>query len=800
MRPDGRWIAALALCLATVAAAPCAGPAGGKALSGAEQTLFKIWTEQLSDAARSAKTKIEAAEGLLTRTYPQAAEALTEFLEKDANRPAQIAVAEAVARQGGGADSFIDPLMAMLTGGEPSVRAPAARALATYKDLGVPDRLVTVALDRKKDRAVRLACLIALERMLDKKAVDGLVRLLDDHDLTVRKAAAESLAHMTNVRAMDRMEWKRWWRKNKNKGREEWLADLTESLAQRKLELEAENARLRKQLASTMRELYAATPSVRQDSLLRRILNDPLADVRLVGADLVDRRIAENAPVSPEVRGEIRSMLSDEAAEVRQAAATVVAHLGDADSLKVLLARLDLEQVPETAAAVLKALGQLRDPQALPAVLKHIGAAEEVVAAAAAGALARIALAKPLEGPMLARASKALLDEYAAIAGGTNSLLVREALLTAMGVLGNKDFIPSMTQALGDSQARVRQAAVHALARLGLEELGDLLEPYAADKDYGVRQATVEALGVLGGTRHLKVILQRTDPDAEPQASVRSQAWDVAMSVLAEADLAPLAEALEILAPRKDSPDRKVRVHELYVEKLRAARDPGLSAAEYELAKALLANARPAEAARHLQEVHRHCVASKSPKTIEVWRMWVQALLRANDPAGIDAMAAQTAAEPVAQATAILRERIAQLREAKDFDALIPLAERAVNVLAKRLAAADLKALQTDLAEARSAQLAADRKRVSDLAARLLGADDNARRAAAAELAAMGNRAIGPMLEELRKAVAAKPPAPKAEQTLLAALQQLAPDLTGYDPAAPKDQKLKVIDAWKKGL
>ena len=76
------------------------------------------------------EAKREAALLLLTRSYPQATALLKAFLGDSSNRPAQVAVAEAIAHSGRTRPAFVQPLLAMLTGKEPSVRAAAANALA----------------------------------------------------------------------------------------------------------------------------------------------------------------------------------------------------------------------------------------------------------------------------------------------------------------------------------------------------------------------------------------------------------------------------------------------------------------------------------------------------------------------------------------------------------------------------------------------------------------------------------------------------------------------------------------------
>ena len=54
-------------------------------LTASEKLLFKNWVAQLSDSSRYPKTKIEAAEALLTRDYSEAEKVLRDFLSNKTN-------------------------------------------------------------------------------------------------------------------------------------------------------------------------------------------------------------------------------------------------------------------------------------------------------------------------------------------------------------------------------------------------------------------------------------------------------------------------------------------------------------------------------------------------------------------------------------------------------------------------------------------------------------------------------------------------------------------------------------------
>jgi HEAT repeat protein len=779
--------------------------AAGAGLTAEQELELRMFTGQLADPSRAAKTKVEAAELLLSRSYPQASEALGKFLEDPANRMGQIAVAEAIASQGTEQRMFVEPLMAMLTGAEPSVRPAAARALAAYKTGGVADKLLAIARDEKADKTVRLVTISALQRVLDRQAVDVLIQLVDNQDLAIRNAAAESLAKLTNIRdfAGDPKKWKKWWSQNKTKPASAWLADLAESLAREKTRLEDENTELKTRLATAMTDYYAATPAAMQDKLLIGFLKDPLPDVRLVGVRLTDRRVSTSGEVPEEIRAQLCAMLADDDSRIRRSTALLEANLGDPNAADLLLGRLKVEEIPEVKQGLLTAVGQLKDPKVVGPVLKEVDSKDAPVAAAAASALARVALAAPLEGAIHDLAVKVLLARYAdSSSSSVNGYApaLREALLTAMGTIADENFIPAMRSALADPAATVRLAGVKGLAQFRKPELTDAVAGLAGDDDRGVRQAVLDALGLIAGARDLQTVLKRTEPAVEPDATVREKAWTVAMAILAKADAQTLAGVCDALADRLDAVSQRITLRQMLVASLRASKNNQWPAASRKLAVDLLAASRPAEAAPLLGQAYAACQAGKSPEAREVYLEWVDALLKANDPLIFKAMADAAQEGEFPGVLEKVEKRIGELMADGKYAPAILLAGEVIRQLSSRLSPAQVASFQKILDDAKARQLAVDRARVEQLAAQLQSADATTGKAAAAELKAMGDRAVGPLVEALRTIVAGAQPNPAAEKAIVDILVQIAPKLTGYDLAEAKALKLKRIQEWVKGM
>jgi len=796
-----RIVATVILCLLW-AEASCAESA--PPLTDAEQTDLRLLSGQLADPTRVAKTKLEAAQQLLKRNYPQAAEALKGFLADNANRPAQIAVAQAIGLGAVENTVFIDPLMAMLIGTEASVRGPAARALATYKNHGVHDKLMTIVHDVKRERAVRLEIITILQGLLDKKAVDALIKLLDDRDAAIRDAAAAALTALTNIRTFgnDPDRWKAWWDKNESKPRTVWVADLAESLGRANAALEAQNTLLRARLVRSYQELYAATPSARRDAVLMEYLKDALGDIRLLGLELANGRTLRGEKIPPAMAQQAQAMLTDKDDRVRRLSALLVANLKGDDAVRTLLARLKAETSRSVRQGLLQALGELRDPVAIPAVLEEIASKYEDVAASAARALQKIAEKNPFPQDRQDAVAKVLVERYRQNGFSPDGSALREALLSAMGIVPTKAVTALLQDALKDQAATVRLAAVNGLAGLGQPALAAPIVPLLSDVDRGVRQAAIVAVGKLDGATHLQTLLERTRPSVEADAAVQKQAWDVIMPVLQQAKGDVLDTVWQTLAKREGVSEQRTKVGQLFISALAAAKDPRLPTVQRELAALLMASSRPAEAAALLGEAHAALAKADSPDTQTTWLEWIKALLASANPESVKVMALQPSAEAFAQARKLLDARLKALLAEGQFSQVVLIASAAIEQLGAdtRLSAVEKAALAQTLTTAREKQAAADRLLVTKLIPQLAGADATAAATATAELKGMGDRAVGPLVEELRKALTADKPDPKIEKAILDVLGPIAPKLDGYDVAADLAGRLKCVDGWLKAL
>ena len=769
-------------------------------LTKAEEVELTNSVDQLTDRSRDAKTKAEAADLLLTRSYPQAAEAIKGLLQDGGNVAAQTAMAEGIARHGGRSE-YVGPLMVMLIGADPFARSAAGRALVTYKDPAVMRQMIGLALDTGRDKSARLPAIIALKRVLDKEAVDALVKLLDDRDAAVRDTAMESLEILTNIRDFNEAgPWKAWWEQNKNRDRLEWLTELAESVARTKAALEAENVKLRERLRQALADAYDALSSpATRDAFVSGLLKDPLAEVRLEGLRLARRRVESSGePLSAEVRGQVRQLLSDGDAPVRESAAATVGRIGDPASVQALMERLAVEDSADVQAALLTALGQLRDARALPEVLPRLNSKYDTVCAAAAKALGWIATKQPLPDEQRQEAVRALVSRYrqASSVSASDGLAVREALLGAMGVLQDKRFLPEFQAACKDASANIRLMAADAIVALKDPAAAESLLPLLNDSDRGVRLMAVKGVASLGGEKYLESVLGRIEPAVESESSVREAAWTAVMGIFAQSGDKVLVSVCDRLRDRDDADVQRAQVLAELVRRLREAKSADLPVRQRELASVLMALRRPAEAAAQLAEVLKNSPSSESAG--EVWHEYVDGLLAANDPSVCRVLADQTDEEAFSQGVEKLLLQLEQGSSGDNYTAVMAMVVEARRTLFVRLAPPRQQTLLgiQDACSARQAR--ADKALVSQQVAALAGADEAARSAATTKLAVLGDRAVLPLIDELRKELTAAKPNPDTEKAIVACLKQLAPHLSNYLFTATTAEKIARLDEWTK--
>ena len=651
--------------------------------------------------------------------------------------------------------------------------------------------------DRQVAEPVRLAGVSALSRALDKGSVDTLIWLLDSPEPNLRPAAANALAKLTGIRSFgtDSQRWRTWWAANKDKSRQDWLADLADGLSRQNASLETDLTRLHARLASTMEDLYNTTPPANRPALLVGFLKDALPDVRVRGLDLTDRRAAKAEPLAAETAGLVKALMGDDDPGVRAAAVKVFATLNDPDAPAVLMKRLDSEPVDIVRQALVTALGALRVPQATDRLLQALADEPNGTAVAAALALDRVVAAAPLSDAQQVKAVEVVSKRYGQ--AGASQRELREALLETMGILGRSEFASDMHSAVADDDPAVRLAGVRGLQKLNNPAAADAVAPLVADADRGVRLAAISALGSFASADYLELLMNRTRAEVEADPAVRDKAWEAVTSLLAKAPVEKVRATVDSLANRPDAtlyratagqpggpPGRRPA---------RPASPPGSSW--------LRRSRPPAGPPRRPSNWPRR--TSPWPRTPPRPAPFGRAGSRPCWPPTIPRawrIAAQKDPNLFAEAVQLLLDDSASDQAAGKHAVVIAMCEQSLGALKDRLTAAQQTALSRLLEQSRAQQITADRQKVGQLLQQIVSGDEAARKSTTGNLEAMRHRAVRPLVEQLRESLAADPPKPAVEGIIVATLVKLAPDLNGYDLQATRTIKLKVIDGWLTSL
>ncbi|HUP69796.1 MAG TPA: HEAT repeat domain-containing protein [Acidimicrobiales bacterium] len=181
-----------------------------------------------------------------------------------------------------------------------------------------------------------------------------------------------------------------------------------------------------------------------------------------------------------------RSFLEDPSPKVRASALGALARLGALTSADVAAALADLDPALRRRACEL-AVGHDVD------LVPFLGDDDASVAETAAWALGERGGAGEDEEGLHPSAPARVVEALAAMAGGHEDALCREAAVAALGAVGDERGLPAILAATTDKPT-IRRRAVIALAPFDGPEVKEALERARADRDWQVRQAAEDLL------------------------------------------------------------------------------------------------------------------------------------------------------------------------------------------------------------------------------------------------------------------------------------------------------------------
>ena len=276
----------------------------------------------------------------------------------------------------------------------------------------------------------------------DTTVVNALIARLKDENAGVRRAAAQSLGQLGDIRAVPPL-----------------IAVLADSDGE---------------VRSAAVDALADLEDPRAIGPIAGLLKDPVTDVKRNALGALSHW-EQGVPTAPVV-----ALLDDGDADVRHQAVDLLEHL-HARSAGSAIARLIHDPSADVRTAVVQALGNLREQSGIAAITEALGDPNADVRQAALGALND--LRAPIAEATLLNLMK---DQNADVRQRAAELAGERSVVAA---------IPQLRRLIDDPRSDVREAATEALGHLADPAARQALQAALQSPDPKVRRAAAEALG-----------------------------------------------------------------------------------------------------------------------------------------------------------------------------------------------------------------------------------------------------------------------------------------------------------------
>ena len=756
--------------------------------------------EQLKGTQRSQGTRLEAAKTLLHSEHPGAIRILRVLLQ-DSTRPAsQIAIADAMVMEGIEHDSFVLPLVAMIKGKDIAGRRAAANALVHFRSETAGNEIIRLASDVDLAIDHRLAVIHAMSESLNRKLISALIELLKEKNSVIRKAVVHSLEQITQLNGFgeDYAKWSKWWRKYKLWSRNEWLEYAAKTFSIKKTLVYEENVKLRKRLVTVARELYHTESKQKRIARLSQMFVDPLADIRLLGLTLADTVVMDDPELLSELKPLVISMLDDKSPNVRKSAVLLLTTCGGKDALGRLIDILEVEKSIDVRVGVYRALGRLKDSSSTSAVLKGISHGSDSEASAASNALGHIfSVSKSVSISNRLQIVMALKNRYiAASTKDDNTMILRESLLSTMGQFSANSFIDIMKQGLKDESAIIRRVCV-----VGLTKGADIANARAIselinDTDRGIRQVVISALMKLNGIKYINMILKHADVSVESDPVVRKQAADAVLVIAKKLKADEFPQVFSLLGKKPEGSELRIGLLQQYIALLRKTKPSLLPAALYEFGAELMKTGRSVEATAPLNEALDLVRKSKpsKPTIDEIWTRYIDSMMISGDIELGTVIANCDSKDRIAIAVLRLKWYTGNIKELDNLKN-ISMINEVLAKAGKHISDDDLVYLEGKLDLFQAKRLLTDLLYVQKLLSRI-SSDGSPDAKSLDQIVKMGERALLPLLEDLKTSLAAKKIDTKMEKVIVDLVAKINSDMGKYPITGDLKTKQQTVDSW----
>ncbi len=595
---------------------------------------LKIYKSTLLEGS-SEQIRIDAATVMLFNENPLARQILLETLRQPGNSAARMAVCKALTQTRAtdkpiaNKEDFIQPLLEILAGDDTAAARLAAEATLIFDYEQVQQDLERMLTDASVQS--RLNAILALKVRPDVRAAIRLIKLVDDPESSVAKAAEEALDSLGIPVGKDAEARKQDIYRLQREGLAAFLRRRLVRLEAEMRNLAAEVALWRDRYLSELRQRYdGIVDEAAKAKFLADHLGSPEPIVKLWALDKVrqDRVGTTTKSKLPVELGPILiNLVSDQDRRVRLSVANLLSLMGELNSAEKLLEQIKSEQDDEVKMEIFRALGV-----AVPSAALYnppIKISPEVRGQTLAWAAIFLAEDNPQKAQKGAEVIKKLLEQNGLTpedAGKYLGLLaqrynqqvnavdgtLRGELLGAMAGLcaprsvcrdqAAQIYRPLFEGALSDPADLVRQAAVDGLVHIDrVGALGRLRKDLVNDPSPIIRRKLIDLRGEVGGGEDLLWLAERMGATGESDP-----AWQAMLKIFRRSGVTVANEWMAKLdsdaSPNRLSREQKISLLEIAEQKAAGENRPAvLKDTRARLARLYLASGQFERAAKCLE-------------------------------------------------------------------------------------------------------------------------------------------------------------------------------------------------------
>jgi hypothetical protein len=217
------------------------------------------------------------------------------------------------------------------------------RTLGQIESDDIARELAETARNEQADLAQRRLAIRALGEHRRLFAAEDLIELTSVNRLPqVQAWAYDALANLSHQDKLgqDRAAWAQWYNQASDLNATEWQRMLHENLLKQLRGRQQTENRVQDRLIQTQRALHTATPPDQRAALLVELMKEPLDATRRLAMDLTRQRAEDGGEFGALLREQLRKMLDDDLAKVREESATLLGQLLDATGADLIAQRL----------------------------------------------------------------------------------------------------------------------------------------------------------------------------------------------------------------------------------------------------------------------------------------------------------------------------------------------------------------------------------------------------------------------------------------------------------------------------